>query len=43
MKTLIAATVAFLLVSAGFALDITVSTSEAQAAYPTSVNSQITD
>lgn len=43
MKTLIAATVAFMLVSAGFALDITVSTSEAQAAYPTSVNSQITD
>lgn len=43
MKTLVAATVAFLLVSAGFALDITVTTTHADAAFPTSVNTQITD
>ncbi|WP_255769225.1 hypothetical protein [Maritalea mediterranea] len=40
MKTLIAATVAFLLVSAGFALDINVTTT-ADTSFNTAINTQI--
>lgn len=42
MKTLIAATVAFVLVSAGFALDISVS-NNIEPAYPTALVSDIAE
>ncbi|AVX03764.1 hypothetical protein [Maritalea myrionectae] len=42
MKTLTAATVAFLLVSAGFALDIQV-TSQAEPSFDTAINTPILD